>query len=115
MGLQIPLAKKLETCGIFGVSSDEYLNYAQQNRAEWEERGHEIVAEWVAELTKEDGGHDSEVEHHHGHVRQGSPSQESGVVSSSSSTCSRSRTDESTVATSSACREPEYNRDSVEC
>ena len=23
----IPLAKKLKDCGVFGVSSDEYLNY----------------------------------------------------------------------------------------
>ena len=28
----IPLAKKLKECGVFGVSSDEYLNYALQNR-----------------------------------------------------------------------------------
>lgn len=28
----IPLAKKLSECGVFGVSSDEYLNYAVRNR-----------------------------------------------------------------------------------
>lgn len=28
----IPLAKKLKECGVFGVSSDEYLNYALENR-----------------------------------------------------------------------------------
>ena len=28
----IPLAKKLKDCGVFGVSSDEYLNYAEKNR-----------------------------------------------------------------------------------
>jgi 3'5'-cyclic nucleotide phosphodiesterase len=28
----IPLAKKLKNCGVFGVSSDEYLNYAMKNR-----------------------------------------------------------------------------------
>ena len=39
----IPLAKKLKECGVFGVSSDEYLIYAQQNRAEWEQKGREIV------------------------------------------------------------------------
>jgi hypothetical protein len=39
----IPLAKKLQNCGVFGVSSDEYLSYALQNRREWEERGEEIV------------------------------------------------------------------------
>ena len=43
----IPLAKKLKDCGVFGVSSDEYLNYAMQNRKEWEERGHQLVAELV--------------------------------------------------------------------
>ena len=43
----IPLARKLEECGVFGVSSEEYLNYALQNRAEWEERGQELVKELV--------------------------------------------------------------------
>jgi hypothetical protein len=43
----IPLAKKLKECGVFGVSSDEYLNYALKNREEWETRGREIVAEMV--------------------------------------------------------------------
>ena len=41
----IPLAKKLKDCGVFGVSSDEYLNYALTNRDEWEKRGEEIVAD----------------------------------------------------------------------
>lgn len=44
----IPLAKKLKECGVFGVSCDEYLNYAKQNRTEWELRGEEITAEMVA-------------------------------------------------------------------
>jgi 3'5'-cyclic nucleotide phosphodiesterase len=39
----IPLAKKLRDCKVFGVSSDEFLNYAEQNREEWERRGVEIV------------------------------------------------------------------------
>ena len=73
----IPLAKKLKDCGVFGVSSDElsgvivdwemciwnlpslthsfstnllhnqYLQYAKQNRKEWEDKGKEIVAEMV--------------------------------------------------------------------
>jgi hypothetical protein len=43
--VQIPLAKKLKECGVFGVSCDEYLNYAVTNRKEWEERGEEVVAE----------------------------------------------------------------------
>ena len=41
----IPLAKKLKDCGVFGVSSDEYLHYASQNRYEWEQKGHLIVKE----------------------------------------------------------------------
>ena len=28
----IPLAKKLKECGVFGVSSGEYLDYAMRNR-----------------------------------------------------------------------------------
>ena len=44
----IPLAKKLKECGVFGVSSTEYLCYAQQNRQEWEARGRDIVAQLVA-------------------------------------------------------------------
>mmetsp|Transcript_19403 Transcript_19403/g.47927 ORF Transcript_19403/g.47927 Transcript_19403/m.47927 type:complete len:89 (+) Transcript_19403:94-360(+) len=46
----IPLAKKLESCGVFGKSSDEFLNYARSNREEWEKRGEEMVAEMVASL-----------------------------------------------------------------
>ena len=30
----IPLAKKLKDCGVFGVSSGEYLDYAMKNRNE---------------------------------------------------------------------------------
>ena len=39
------MAKKLSQCGVFGVSSDEYLNYAESNRNEWEARGKEVVRE----------------------------------------------------------------------
>jgi hypothetical protein len=37
---------------VFGVSSDEYLNYALQNRAEWEHRGESIVEAMTAENAK---------------------------------------------------------------
>ena len=47
----VPLAKKLKDCGVFGVSSDEYLNYAMRNRQEWESRGQEIVSEMVELVT----------------------------------------------------------------
>jgi hypothetical protein len=43
----IPLAKKLDECGVFGVSSNEYLNYAMKNRQEWEGKGKEIVADML--------------------------------------------------------------------
>jgi class 3 adenylate cyclase len=39
----IPLAQKLNECGVFGVSYQESLNYAQQNRLEWERKGKEVV------------------------------------------------------------------------
>ena len=38
------LAKKLRECNVFGVSSDECLNYAMQNRMEWEAKGLEATA-----------------------------------------------------------------------
>ena len=43
----IPLAKKLQECNVFGVSSEEYLNYAQDNRAEWEVKGRDIVSSYM--------------------------------------------------------------------
>ena len=52
----IPLAKKLKDCGVFGVSSDEYLNYAEQNRRQWQDQGKRIVAGYrsaVEDLLKE--------------------------------------------------------------
>ena len=48
----IPLAKKLKNCGVFGVSSDEYLNYALINRRKWEQEGAEITAKMVERLTQ---------------------------------------------------------------
>ena len=51
----IPLSKKLSDCGVFGVSSDEYLNYALRNRKEWEQRGHAIVAEMIERLQDKHG------------------------------------------------------------
>ena len=47
----IPLAKKLKDCSVFGVSSHEYLTYAMKNRAEWEDRGKEVVQELLAECS----------------------------------------------------------------
>ena len=50
----IPLAKKLATCGVFGVSSDEYLQYAQRNREEWEQKGQELVAMYLHKYRSND-------------------------------------------------------------
>ena len=46
----IPLAKKLDQCGVFGVSSDEYLMYAEANRQEWEKKGEAIVKGYVDKI-----------------------------------------------------------------
>lgn len=37
------LAQKLKECRVFGVSSDEFLDFAIRNRKEWEAKGREIV------------------------------------------------------------------------
>ena len=50
----IPLAKKLKDCGVFGVSSDEYLQYAQSNRDEWEQKGKAVVEELIASVENVD-------------------------------------------------------------
>jgi hypothetical protein len=42
----IPLAKKLKDCGVFGVSSDECLNYAMENREEWERKEEKWLRLW---------------------------------------------------------------------
>mmetsp|Transcript_18394 Transcript_18394/g.32434 ORF Transcript_18394/g.32434 Transcript_18394/m.32434 type:complete len:1211 (-) Transcript_18394:204-3836(-) len=60
----IPLAKKLKECGVFGVSCDEYLNYALENRREWANKGEEVVAQYIEKYCKEtsedEGGDDKE-------------------------------------------------------
>jgi class 3 adenylate cyclase len=43
----IPLAKKLDECNVFGVASDEGLNYALANRAEWAIKGGGIVMDML--------------------------------------------------------------------
>ena len=55
----IPLAQKLAECGVFGVSSDEYLNYAIMNRNEWEKKGRDVVAGYI----KKYGGEFAKEEH----------------------------------------------------
>lgn len=43
----IPLARKLKECGVFGVSSDEYLQYALANRQEWAIKGRQVTNEMI--------------------------------------------------------------------
>ena len=49
----IPLARKLKDCGVFGVSSDEYLNYALANRNEWQTKGQQVVDAYMAKYENE--------------------------------------------------------------
>ena len=51
----IPLAKKLKECRVFGVACDEFLNYALDNRFEWETKGREIVEELLEEAELKHG------------------------------------------------------------
>ena len=44
----IPLARKLKECGVFGVSSEEYLGFAIENRNEWERKGRQVSEEMIA-------------------------------------------------------------------
>ncbi|KAL3923643.1 MAG: hypothetical protein SGILL_001541 [Bacillariaceae sp.] len=50
----IPLAKKLKDCGVFGVSSDEYLQYALNNRKEWEQKGEAVVNDLVLSVSNQE-------------------------------------------------------------
>eukprot|EP00980_Cylindrotheca_fusiformis_P014108 scaffold3710_cov103-Cylindrotheca_fusiformis.AAC.7 len=56
----IPLAKKLQSCGVFGVSSDEYLNYAKSNRDEWVREGQSLVKEYLAKYHRQQD-HDGKI------------------------------------------------------
>ncbi|KAL3938864.1 MAG: hypothetical protein SGBAC_006303 [Bacillariaceae sp.] len=55
----IPLARKLEECGVFGVSSDEYLNYALENRREWAKKGEDVVQKMTKKYCTEQSKRDS--------------------------------------------------------
>jgi hypothetical protein len=46
----IPLAHRLKECGVFGASYAELLDFARDNRMEWENKGLAIVAEMVEEF-----------------------------------------------------------------
>jgi hypothetical protein len=42
-GFVLPMANKLKSCGVFGSTGDEFMRWAQQNRAEWAVKGKYIV------------------------------------------------------------------------
>lgn len=42
----LPLATKMKGFGVFGVSGYEYMNYAKENRKEWEVHGRELITKW---------------------------------------------------------------------
>ena len=43
----IPLSRKLEACGVFGVASDECLFNALENRRMWAAHGEQVVEEML--------------------------------------------------------------------
>ena len=51
---QIPLAKKLKDCGVFGVSCDEFHNYACDNRAQWVEQGEDVVRRLIESVENDE-------------------------------------------------------------
>jgi len=46
----MPLAMKLQSSGAFGLYSCEFLNYAQQNRRQWESSGRAVVEEMIQSI-----------------------------------------------------------------
>ena len=51
----IPLTQKLKDCGVFGVSSGEFLDFARKNREEWERQGEEVVAGMIEDCERKYG------------------------------------------------------------
>lgn len=45
------MTQKPKDCGVFGVSSDEFLNHARSNREQWETEGEQVAAE-IAEAVR---------------------------------------------------------------
>lgn len=57
----IPLSKKLKDCGVFGSTSGENLNNAQNNRNQWVREGEAIVKDMVERVKAEYDGADEMV------------------------------------------------------
>jgi hypothetical protein len=58
----IPLAEKLKECGVFGVSSNELLHYAQNNLAMWEQHGKDVVQELTKAARRDYGTKSREID-----------------------------------------------------
>ena len=43
----------MKNCKVFGVSCDEFLDFATDNRLEWASKGKDIVAEWAKTIEKD--------------------------------------------------------------
>lgn len=76
----IPLAKKLKYCGVFGVSCDEFLDYAVDNRNEWERRGKEIVSQFLAEIEEEEIKMKEETSETVGDLAGGTILEDAGII-----------------------------------
>jgi class 3 adenylate cyclase len=48
----IPLANKLQLCNVFGANSDAFLDFASDNRTEWESKGRSIVEKWTQDFNE---------------------------------------------------------------
>jgi hypothetical protein len=48
----IPLAKKLKECGVFGMTSDEFLKYAVENRKRWELEGDQVLEGFMKRVNR---------------------------------------------------------------
>ena len=53
-GVVIPLAKRLDQCEVFGVSSEECLSNAVKNLAEWKRQGRDVVETYVGTIEVEE-------------------------------------------------------------
>ena len=51
----IPLAKRLNQIGCFGLSGAEYVKNAEQNRLEWSIKGRDIVEEMLVQKNPQAG------------------------------------------------------------
>merc|ERR1712183_587350 len=52
----IPLAKKLDECGVFGVASDECLFHAKENRQSWASGGKAVVEGMLKRVQQQENG-----------------------------------------------------------